>query len=170
MDKAGYIVDSDGVVVKNVANIDNLIEVEAGDRILRKKNLDGIDKQVKIKMRFAKVNYVVYGDIVYKYPVFAKMLKLIGYNSGKLLYRNGYPVNRRNLAKACGVSSATINRQLRGLINDDVIKVVREGREAAYFVNPYVVHLGKTVNLSLYDLFKDSIYRENYEKTIRGDD
>ena len=170
MDKAGYIVDNNGVIIRNVGNIDNLYEVEEGDRILRRKNLDEIDKQVEIKMRFAKVNYVVYGDIAYKYPVFLKMLKFIGYRSGKLMYRNGYPVNRRNLAKVCGVSSATINRQLKGLIDDDVIKVVREGRNAAYFVNPYVVHLGKKVNFSLYDMFKDSVYRDNYEKTIRGDE
>jgi hypothetical protein len=169
MDKSGYIVDSDGVIVRNVGNIDNLFEVEAGDRILRKKNLEGVDKLVEIKMRFAKVNYVVFGDIIDKYPVFAKMIKLIGYYSGRLMYKNGVSVNRRNLSKACGVSNATINRQLRGLINDDVIKVVREGREAAYFVNPYVVHLGKKVNLSLYELFKDTIYRENYEKTLRSD-
>lgn len=170
MDKTGYIVDSNGVVIRSVENIDNLVEMETGDRILRKKNLDGIDKQVEIKMRFAKVNFVVFGDIIERYPVFAKMIKYIGYHSGKLMYRNGTTVNRRNLAKSCGVSTATINRQLKGLIQEDVVKVVREGREAVYFINPYVVHLGKKVNLSLYELFKDTFYRENYEKTIRGDE
>lgn len=170
LSKRGYIVDDEGVVIRDIDNVDNVYELNDGDRILRKNNLEGIDRQVEIKMRFAKVNFVVIGEICRKYPIFTSMIKYIGYHSGKLMFKNGTTINRRNLVKACGVSTATINRQLSGLIKDDVIKVVREGRNAVYFVNPYVVHLGKKVNLSLYEMFKNSVYRENYEKTIRGDD
>ena len=48
---------------------------------------------------------------------------------------------------------ATVNRQLIGLISDDIIKPVKENGKTVYYMNPYVVHLGKKINLSTYEIF-----------------
>ena len=161
-----YLVNKDGEVIKEVSNPDNYVEMYEGDRLLRKSSLESFDKRVEIKMRFAKVNYVVFSDICNKYSIFCKLIPYIGYNTGKLRYRNGNKIRRKDLAKICGVSSITIDRQLKGLMRDDVIKSVKDNDGLNYYVNPYVVHLGKKINSFTYNLFKDTIYRTEYEAML----
>lgn len=170
IDKIRYFIDDDGVVVGELREGETVAILQTGDRILRKNNIESYDNQVAIKMRFGKVNLRVFGKIAAKYPLFLLMLDYVAYQSGKLMFKNGVTINRRNLAKACGVSNATVDRQLKGLIEEDVIKSVKDGRDSVFFVNPYVFHIGKKVNYSLYELFKDTAYRENYERRLDSDD
>lgn len=164
-----YLVNSTGEVIEKIPHGKVLTYLDEGDKVFRKDCIEGAERTVAIKMRFAKVNPVVFWDIISKYPIFAKMLNYLQYQSGKLVFRNGVTINRRNLAKACGVSSATVDRQLKGLMNEDIIKTIKDGRDVIFYVNPYIVHIGKKINYSLYMLFKETLYRKNYDKTMSGD-
>jgi len=169
IDKATYIADENGEIIKELSDSESLAILNVGDRILRRGKIEDLKKLVPIKMRFGKINMRAFGMICRKYPIFANMIEYVGYQTGKLSYRNGVLINRTNLAKACGVSSATVDRQIKGLIKDDVIKIVKDGRNSVFYVNPYIIHIGKCVYQSLVDMFRDTIYKKNYEKTLEGE-
>lgn len=141
--------------------------LNAGDRILRRDDLLNPERLVPIKMRFGKINPKAVVDWGMKYPMILLLLPYVQYQTGKLVYRNGVTINRTNLSKAVGLSRSTVDRQLKGLMEEDVIKGVRNGRDTIFYINPYVVHIGSKVRQSLVDLFKDTKYRDNYERMLK---
>lgn len=169
LDEAGCIGNKNGEAIYVLKEGETVAVLNVGDTILRRNGLIKSDKLVSIDMRFTKTNQLVYGKLAYKYPLLNLLMEYIQYQTGKLVYRNNVTLNRKNLAKVCGISSATINRQLKGLIEEDVIKVAKEGRNSVFFMNPYVVHVGKKVYESLVEMFSDTKYRKTYSKMIRGD-
>ena len=162
-EKMLYICTKDGEIIDTLSSRENYAKLEDGDRVLRRKSIESFEKSVEIKMRFAKVNFLVFGDICRKYSIFPYLVQYVGYMSGKLVFRNGKDITRNNLPKICKVSVATVNRQLSGLISDDIIKPVKQDGKTIYFMNPYIVHLGKKINLSTYEMFKNTIYKNSYE-------
>lgn len=164
-----YLVNSNGEVIEEIPIGKTLTYLNEGDKVFRNDGIEGIEKTVAIKMRFAKVNLKVFWELCHKYPILTKMLEYLQYQTGKLVYRNGVTINRKNLARACGVTKGTITRQIKGLIEEDVIKIVKNGRDSIFYVNPYIAHIGKKVNYSLYVLFKDTIYKKKYDKTLEGE-
>ena len=165
-----YLVRKDTSEIVDESNVDEVfVKLRAGDVVLRKEGLEERTKLVSINMRFGKVNLNVLWDICRKYPIFFKMIEYLQYQSGKLTFSNGREINRRNLCELCNLSHNTVDRQIKGLIEEDIIKTVKNGRSIIFYVNPYVVHIGSTVYESLRDMFKDSIYKKNCAKLTKGD-
>jgi hypothetical protein len=164
--KTLYLVDETGEVIETLSDESTYVKVDAGDRVLRKNSIDSYEEMITIPMRFLKVNFKVFGKICLKYPIMLSLLEYIQYQTGKLVYRNGRLVKRKDLPRICEVSSATIDRQLKGLMKDDVIKSQKEDNTTVYYINPFVVHFGKQIYECSFKLFKDSIYRENYEELL----
>ena len=162
-DKTLYICTKDGEIIDTLSSKESYAKLDEGDRILRKKSIESFEKMVEIRMRFAKVNFIIFGDICRKYSIFPYLIQYVGYMNGRLVFRNGKDITRKNLPKICKVSMATVNRQLIGLISDDIIKPVKENGKTVYYMNPYVVHLGKKINLSTYEMFENTIYKNSYE-------
>lgn len=164
--KTLYLVDETGEVIETLSDDSNYVKLEIGDRVLRKNSIDSYEEMTKIPMRFKKINDSVFGDICLKYPLMLYLIKYIQYQSGRLVYRNGKNVRRKDISKICGLSKATIDRQMKGLMRDDVIKSQNEDGVIVYYVNPFVIHFGREIYKSSFDMFKDSIYRENYEEIL----
>jgi len=166
LNEAGCIGNQNGEAIYILKEGESVAVLEAGDRILRRDAIYNPDKLSKVKMRFVKFNPSAPKEWGMKYPLILVLLDYIQYQTGKLVYRNGVTINRRNLSKVCGVSPSTVDRQLKGLMEEDVIKAVKNGRDTVFYINPYVVHVGPKVHGSLLELFKASRYREMYEKTL----
>ncbi len=168
LDEVSCLGNNRGEAVYVLKEGESVALLERGDRILRRDSIFNPDKLCSVKMRFAKINPSAPREWGMKYPLFLILLDYVQYQTGKLVYRNGVAINRRNLAKACGVSNSTVDRQLKGLIEEDIVKPVKDGRDTIFYINPYVVHVGKKVQASLIELFKDSRYKDTYERTLEG--
>ena len=87
----------------------------------------------------------------------------------KLEYKNGKPVRMKDLPKLSGLSETTVKKQIKGLLEDDVIRKIRDKKERQTYivVNPFIVYIGRKIYLSLYEEFKLSVWRtycEEWEK------
>ena len=163
-----YLVNDDGEVIDKADGNEVFAKLEIGDRVLRKNSIEKIEKAIPLDMRFMKINFYPFREICRKYSIFLSIVEYLQYETGRIVFRNGNMINRKTLLKLCGVSKNTFDKQMSGLIKDDAIKGVRDGKNIIYFVNPYIIHIGKKVNLSLYDLFKDTQYKRTYERTLKG--
>lgn len=164
LEKVLYVVTEDGEILDSVSSDETIAKLRAGDRILRKDAINPENKMVEIKMHFIKVNTDYFGSVITKHPLIGRLLKYIEYQTGRLVFANGVTINRRNLAKACGVSRNTIDRHLKEMLEDDILKVVKDGRDNVFFFNPWLAHSGTKVTNSLYEMFKDTMYRDTREE------
>lgn len=165
-----YIVDENGEILDKVCKNETYVKLGEGDRVLRKDYIEKIDKRRKINMRFAKVNPLVNGEISAKYSIFPYLVKYVGYMNGVLRHRNGKILRKENISELCGVSEITVTRQLRGMIKDEILKPIKTDDGIAYIMNPFVVHLGREINDSLYEMFENSVYSNKYEKALGDTD
>lgn len=163
------LVTEDGEVVQQVPRGQIFTCLTEGDRVFRKDGVENIEKSSPVNMRFGKINLKELANIGHKYPIFLDITNYVQYGTGKLVFRNGLPIHRSDLPKICNVSKNTVDRQLKGLMKDDVIKSVRDDKKIIYFMNPYVLHLGSKVRQSLLDLFADTEYKRTCEKMWNGD-
>ena len=164
-----FLVTSNGEVVRKINEGEIFTCLEEGDRVFRKDKVENIDKSSPVNMRFGKINLRELSNIGHRYPIFLDLALYVQYGTGKLVFRNGLPITRESMPRICNVSIATINRQLKGLMHEDVIKSVRDGKNMIYFMNPYILHLGAKVRQSLLDLFLDTNYKRTCEKMWDGE-
>jgi len=168
MEEKYYIVNQNGEVIDETLGDEVFTKLRTGDIVLKREGIIEKDKLVRANMQFGKINTSVLYEIGSKFPLFLKLTDIVQYQTGKLVYNNGVNVNRKNLIKWSGFSKNTIDRQIKGLIAQDVIKSVKDGRNVVYFMNPYVIHVGKMIYKSLDEMFKDTIYKKNVAKTTGG--
>ncbi len=168
-EKTMFLVDENGEVINEVPRGKMFTYLDEGDRVFRRDRIDEIDRMSPVNMRFGKINLTDAAIIGHKYPIFLDLMKYVQYGTGKLVFRNGLPVSRDSFPRICNVSSHTIDRQLKGLMKDDVIKAVRNGKNKIYYMNPYILHLGQKIRNALVDLFKDTFYINTCEKMWDGD-
>ena len=88
---------------------------------------------------------------------------------GILSYKNGRYVKLKDIHKLCDVSESTVKRQIKGLMDIDVIHKKRDFRlkQNYYVFNPYVAYIGKRIDLELYDEFKLSEYSSRCEEWMK---
>lgn len=168
LEKMLYIVTEDGEVVDEVSSDETVAKLRVGDRVYRRDPEKEKKRLVVIKMPFIKVNTEAL-SIVGKNHLVLKMMQYIEYQTGRLVFPNGVTINRKNLAKACNVSLITINRNLPKIIEQDIVKIVKGGRDDVFFFNPFIAHFGKFVTCSLYEMFKDSQWALECRKDCKNE-
>jgi hypothetical protein len=63
------------------------------------------------------------------------------------------PLNQKELAKALNMNIRTLQRSLIPLIENKLIYSIEYGRNNFYLVNPYVMFIGKNINVQIPHLF-----------------
>lgn len=162
-EKELYVCDADGNIVDKISSEDKYVKLSEGDRILRKNAIQYLSETTDIKYSFIKVNPLAYGDLVKRYSIFAELTKHVGYMDNILEYSNGKNIRRKDVTKVCGVSESTAKRQLKGLIEEDVIHSIKKNKNYYLIVNPWICYKGKKIYMSLYDEFKLSHWRNKIE-------
>ncbi len=154
MSKA-YLVDNDGEVLQVIDNPERYICLEEGDKVIRKGVLTYLTETTDIKYHFIKINPKIFDKYCKKYSILPYLTCHIGYMDNICCYENGKVIQLKDLPKVCEVSESTIKRQLKGLIEDDVIhKVPYKNNQKCLMINPYVAMRGKRIYLSTYNEFK----------------
>lgn len=166
MYKELYIVDENGEIVDKIAENDKYVKLSDGDKVVRKGVLQYLSDTVDIKYRFVKINPYAYDRIANKYSIINILIKYLGYMDGILSYKNGKYIKLKDVYKICQVSESTAKRQMKGLIQEDVIHKVKDKkkRQSYLVMNPWIAYIGRKIYLSLYEEFKLSSWRNSCEE------
>lgn len=161
----GFLADENGVILQKLENIDRVICLDDGDRILRKGTLEYLNDTTDIKYHFIKINPKIFDKYCKKYSILPYLTCHIGYMDNICCYDNGKIIRLKDLSKVCEVSETTIKRQLKGLIADDIIhKVPYKKNQKCLMMNPWLCCRGKRIYLSTYNEFKLSALRNEVEE------
>lgn len=161
----GFLADENGVILQKLKNIDRIICLDDGDRILRKGTLEYLNDTTDIKYHFIKINPKIFDKYCKKYSILPYLTCHIGYMDNICCYDNGKIIRLKDLSKVCEVSETTIKRQLKGLIADDIIhKVPYKKNQKCLMINPWLCCRGKRIYLSTYNEFKLSALRNEVEE------
>ena len=164
LSKELYVVDENGEVIDKIEAQDKYVKLSNGDKVVRKGVLQYLSDTTDIRYHFVKINPLIYGKIANRYPILNSMIEYLGYMDNILSYRNGVNIQVKDLPKICNVSESTIKRQLKGLLDEDVIHKVKENKKWHLVVNPFVAMRGREIYLSLYEEFKLSHLRTEVEE------
>ena len=161
----GYLADENGVVLRELDDIDRVVCLDDGDKILRKGVLEYLKDTTDIKYHFIKINPKIFDKYCKKYSILPYLTGHIGYMDNICCYDNGKIIRLKDLSKVCEVSETTIKRQLKGLIADDIIhKVPYKKNQKCLMMNPWLCCRGKRIYLSTYNEFKLSHLKSEVEE------
>lgn len=157
-----YIVDENGVVLEEISDSSKIVTLEDGDKVFRKGTLEYLNNTIDIKYHFIKVNPKIFDKYCKKYSMLPYLACHVGYMDNICCYDNGKILQLKDLPNVCGLSAITVKRQLKGLIEDDIIhKVPYKKNQKCLMVNPWVCCRGKRIYLSTYEEFKLSYLRND---------
>lgn len=165
-----YVVDSNGEIIDKIDAQDKYVKLSEGDRILRNKSIKYLSDTMSLNYKFVKINPIVYYSIAKKYPIINVLIKYLGYMDGILSYSNGKLLKCKDIYKICNISESTAKRQLKGLIQIDVIHKIRDkkSKQTYLVMNPWVAYIGRKISLELYNEFKCSEYCNKCEEINNG--
>lgn len=158
-----YLVNSEGEVLQVIDNPENYVNLQEGDKIIRNGTIDYLKNSIDIKYHFVKVNPKIYYKYSKKYSILDTLICHIGYMDNIVSYDNGKIVRIKGLPKLCEVSEATLKRQLKGLVEDDIVHKTKINKRIALMINPWLAMRGKRIYLSTYEEFKLSSLRNEVE-------
>lgn len=166
MNKELYVVDESGTIYDTLENQYSYVKLNKGDKVLRKGALEYLQDTTDIKYHFIKINPVAWSEISIKYPIINQLVYYLGYMDNILSYRNGRFIKLKDIANICKVSESTAKRQLKGLVEDDVIHKVKNVKENTTYlvVNPWVCMRGRRIYRTLYNEFKSSNWQNECEE------
>lgn len=155
-----FLINKHGEVFDTLLPTERYVKLNAGDKILRGKTIEYLESSVAINYPFVKINSQIFNKFESKYKIIFKLLNYLGYMDGILSYDNGVNIKLKDIPKICNISPSTAYRQIKGLIEMDVLHKVKEKNKPTYFVfNPFVAYKGKKISKILFDEFKNSPYR-----------
>lgn len=166
MDKELYVVDESGTIYDTLDNQYSYVKLKQGDKVLRKGALEYLQDTTDIKYHFIKINPVAWSEISIKYPIINQLVYYLGYMDNILSYRNGKFIKLKDIANICKISESTAKRQLKGLVEDDVIHKVKDVKENTTYlvINPWVCMRGRRIYKTLYNEFKSSNWQNECEE------
>lgn len=152
-----YVVDENGVVLQELDDTKNIAILEYGDKVVRKDARNYLSDSVDIKYRFIKINPLAFNKYCKKYSILPTLITTISYMDNICSYSNGKIIQIKDLHKVCGVSEITVKRQLKGLIEDDIVhKVSYDKKQKCLIVNPFLCMIGKRIYKKTYEEFSSS--------------
>ena len=158
-----YIVDEFGEVIDSIDDINKIVKLEYGDRVVRKNSTVYLNDVVDFDIPFIKLNNYLFRKYCRKYSILPMLINYIGYMDNICEFDNGRRINVSNLSKLCNVSKDTIYKQLDGMVKDDLIHKFKNGKSINIMINPYLCIKGKKILKSTYDEFKSSALRQELE-------
>lgn len=116
-----------------------------------------LDNTNKIFMpSFSKIDNRLFTDVkTSNLKLFVFFISLVNNSDGILRYKNR-KVTASELMKVSGSYSRGYYKFINELLEQDVIKKIKDGTKCYYCFNPYLCCRGKRVKGELYELFKES--------------
>lgn len=159
-----YVTNADGVVVDEIESIDKYVKLSDGDKVIRKGVLQYLNDTTDIRYRFVKINHKIFDKYCKKYSILPTLVCHIGFMDNICEFSNGKRITMKNIPDLCNVSESTAKRQINGMIADDLLHKVKDGKKKCFMMNPWLCTRGKKIYLSTYEEFKLSALRSECEE------
>lgn len=149
----------------------NCVELNEGDRVLRKKSIDFLKNTDEIQKTEMYVKFFLKSASVLareklsstEMSVCLELLQYVRYDTGYLAYENGSKLTLDDIKRRCDfVSSTSIVRAIDELVGKKILAKVRTGKENNYLVNPYIFMRGARVNKTLSKTFENTKWAKLY--------
>ena len=165
-----------GVHIPNLTHVKeedrrNCVELNEGDRVLRKKSIDFLKNTDEIQKTEMYVKFFLKSASVLareklsstEMSVCLELLQYVRYDTGYLAYENGSKLTLDDIKRRCDfVSSTSIVRAIDELVGKKILAKVRTGKENNYLVNPYIFMRGARVNKTLSKTFENTKWAKLY--------
>lgn len=145
-----------------------LTTLEEGDKIIRSKSVERLKETENWKLEdFSKINDKELRHIIpilnlSERAVFLSLVPYVSYKSCVIEFANRKDMNLSDIVKICGFSNNTVIDAIESLIKKDILYKGRNSKSNQYFMNPWLVHKGNTINKVLKEMFK------NYRVRVKG--
>lgn len=149
----------------------NCVELNEGDRVIRKKSIDFLKKTDEIQKTEMYVKFFLKSASVLareklsstEMSVCLELLQYIRYDTGYLAYENGTKLTLDDIKNGCDfISNTSVVRAIDELVEKKILAKVRTGKENNYLVNPYIFMRGARVNKTLSKTFEQSKWAKLY--------
>ena len=149
----------------------NCVELNEGDRILRKKSIDFLKNTDEIQKTEMYVKFFLKSASVLareklsstEMSVCLELLQYVRYDTGYLAYENGSKLTLEDIKRKCDfISNTSIIRAIDELVDKKILAKVRTGKENNYLVNPYIFMRGARVNKTLSKTFENTKWVKLY--------
>lgn len=149
----------------------NYVELNEGDRILRKKSIDFLKNTDEIQKTEMYVKFFLKSASVLareklsstEMSVCLELLQYIRYDTGYLAYENGTKLTLDDIKRRCDfISNTSVIRAIDELVGKKILAKVRTGKENNYLVNPYIFMRGARVNKTLSKTFENTKWAKLY--------
>lgn len=146
-------------------------ELNAGDRIVRKKSIDYLKNTDELQKTEMYVKFFLKSASVLAkekmsstaMSVCLEMLQYIRYDTGYLAFENGIKLTLDDIKRKCDfISMTSVVRAVDELVDKKIFAKVKTGKENNYLVNPYVFMRGARVNKTLSKTFENSKWARLY--------
>jgi len=157
-----------------------LTKLKEGDRIVRAESIEYLESNEPWK----KVGFFkgYSNELRMVVPTLsttekALLLSLIPYvsidafdmkHSNGLEYSNGNDMGLEGVIKVCGLSRNTTVDAINSLVKKDILYKGKNSKGNQYFMNPWLIHRGGTINKTLKAMFKN--YRIKTEGNVKWKD
>jgi len=134
--------------------------LEEGDSILRNGSKEHLKSRSTIPMKsFVKLNSDELARVMPELTtneraVFITMIPYVSYMSCCLTYKNGVNIELEDIAKLSFSSRATTIKAVESLVKKNIFYKGKNGKGNQYFVNPWLVNKGMTIDSVLKEMFK----------------
>lgn len=145
------------------------VELNEGDRILRKASIDAYDnikRQNKLYQEW-KMEHFYRGNIeeickvmknldVYEKAFLFSIAPYVGYEDCCLKYpSNGIELKFETLVDISGISRSKLSTVIASLVEKDILYKGKNSKTTQYFVNPWLFCKGNRINKVLKTMFKN---------------
>ncbi len=149
----------------------NCVELNEGDRIIRKKSIDFLKNTDEIQKTEMYVKFFLKSASILareklsstEMSVCLEILQYIRYDTGYLAYENGTKLTLDDIKKRCDfISNTSVVRAIDELVDKKILAKVKTGKENNYLVNPYIFMRGARVNKTLSKTFENTKWAKLY--------
>lgn len=157
-----YLVDEYGTVIETIKS-DEYLAIKSQKSLLKWKN------GVQINYPFIKSSTYNFPKVSQKYSLFVYMLEYLTYIDNALMFENGRIIKSTHLSKISGMALRTVQKQIKAMIDEDIIKKVKFYDKTVIVVNPWICMKGNRVNDNVLEAFDGSIWKDKAKGSVKNE-
>ena len=128
--------------------------------IQRQKKIDIGERQIWEYEKFLKLNLkelqmIIPNLDVYEKALLCSIIPYVGYEDCCIKSINGIELDIDKMIEISGISKRKLQDVIKSLVNKHILYKKKNGKKCKYFVNPWLVCKGNTINGNLKAMFKD---------------
>ena len=156
-----YLVDEYGTVIETIKD-DEFLQIKSQKSVTKWK------EGTPISYPFIKCSIENFPVVGKKYSIFVYMLEHLNYIDNTLVFSNGRVVKTAHLAEASGMALRTVQKQIKAMIDEDIIRKMKFYDKTMIVINPWICMKGNRVNTYVYEAFENSVWKDRAKGSVKN--